>query len=711
MSRANHKRAGLSLTLKFMLFVNSLFIVMGSILAVILIIGFNRSSQEQLQERGLVIVNNIARSSLDAILQKDPSSLKQMIKGIGEETDLAYIVVVNSMGEVVAHTDESEVGKTLNDPLTQQALRIDRPNVFRYTLGSKDFYDIAAPVFTGDPSAPSEGQKGEAAPGSNKAGVVRLGVSLQRLEDQLRHSLVLTVSVLGILVGSGVFISLFFVRLMIAPLQRMTQVASQIAGGNFSHTVEAATDDEVGILAGAFSQMSTSLKGMIQQIHRLSQQVASVAGEMLADAKRVSEGADRQAREAERTSFSIEEMNDAVESTSEDLDSLSSSAEETSSSLLEMSASIDQVSENATTLSASVEESAASLGHMSDSIRRVVERAEALSSSARETTASFGHMNRSIRDVETSAKESARLTETVSQDAGELGTVSIEKTIEGMERIRMTVEKASQVIHKLGERTEHIGTILTVIEDVTNQTNLLALNAAILAAQAGEQGKGFSVVAGEIKQLADRTSASTKQIAQLIQDVQSEAKEAVASIQEGARSVEDGIRLSGSARDSLAKILVGSKQSSEMSRRIEKLTVDQVQSTVQAVRLMEKMNALTGEVNAIMKEMESGILNIMKAAARMRSITEQVKISTEEQANGSKQISGAMGNVTLRIQQIAKAMTGQKQGHEVIRKSILEIHQIAQQSVPMAQKMSRSVEEVLKQTERLREEMARFKIT
>jgi methyl-accepting chemotaxis protein len=148
-----------------------------------------------------------------------------------------------------------------------------------------------------------------------------------------------------------------------------------------------------------------------------------------------------------------------------------------------------------------------------------------------------------------------------------------------------------------------------------------------------------------------------------------------------------------------------------MSRRIEKLTVDQVQSTVQAVRLMEKMNALTGEVNAIMKEMESGILNIMKAAARMRSITEQVKISTEEQANGSKQISGAMGNVTLRIQQIAKAMTGQKQGHEVIRKSILEIHQIAQQSVPMAQKMSRSVEEVLKQTERLREEMARFKIT
>jgi len=278
-----------------------------------------------------------------------------------------------------------------------------------------------------------------------------------------------------------------------------------------------------------------------------------------------------------------------------------------------------------------------------------------------------------------------------------------------MERIRKTVEKASQVIHKLGGRTQHIGTILTVIEEVTKQTNLLALNAAILAAQAGEQGKGFSIVADEIKKLAERTSASTQEIGQLIQDVQSEAKDAVASIQEGAQSVEEGIRLSGSARESLGKILAGSKRSSEMSRRIEKLTVDQVQATGQAVQLMEKMNAMTQDVNTIMKDMESEILKITIAADKMRSITQQVKISTGEQAKGSNQISGTVENVSMRIQQIAKAMTEQKLGHEVVRKSIVEISQITHQSVQMARRMSQSVEELMKQTQRLEKEMIRFK--
>ncbi|MBI3811470.1 MAG: HAMP domain-containing protein [Nitrospirae bacterium] len=700
----------MSLNLKFMLFVNSLFFIMGSILAVILIISFNRTSQEQLQKRGLSIANNIALNSLGALSKKDPSLLKQMIKGMSQEAEIVYVVVLNPAGEVMVDTDEGEVGKTLDDPLTQQALKTNRPSLFRYSKASGSYYDIVVPVFFGNPAEiPGDQQNGPAVV-PNKAGVVRLGVSLKHIQDELKSSIFLTVSVLGILVGSGVFISLFFIRLITAPLGRMTHVAAQIAQGDFSQSIEVTTDDEVGILANAFSQMSSSLKGMIKQIHAVSQQVASVANEILANMKKVSEGAVHQAGEAEKTSSSIEELNASVKNTSESIDSLSSSAEETSSSLLEMSAAINQVAESTITLSSSVDDTTSSLGQMSHSIKRVVERADALSVSAQETTSSIGRMNTSIREVETSAKESALLTELVSQDAAELGTVAIEKTMEGMQKIKKTVEKASQVINKLGERTEHIGKMLTVIEQVTRQTNLLALNAAILAAQAGEQGKGFSIVAGEIKNLAERTSASTKEIAQLIQDVQSEAKDAVVSIKEGSQSVEEGVRLSIGARESLGKILEGSKRSSEMSRKIEALTLDQVQAGIQVVRLMEKMNTMTDEVNTTMKEMESAILHITEAAARMGSITRQVKTSTEEQAKGSKQISGAVENVTMRIQQIARAVTEQKQGNEVIRTSIIEIHDITRQSVHMAEQMSRSVEDLMKQTELFKKEMTRFKI-
>jgi len=711
MGLVNKKKSGLGLNLKFMLFVNPLFFIMGSILAVILIINFNRSSQEQLQSRGQGIANNIAMNSLGALSKNDPSLLKPIMNGLGQETDIVYGIVLNAAGEVVADTDETQIGKTLTDPLTLQALKTNQTSLFRFSQGSESYYDIVAPVVYGDAAGNPGGIKDGAASGSGKAGVVRLGVSLKRIQGELQHSIFLTVTVLGILVVSGVFISLFFVRLIIAPLERMTHVAEQIAGGDFSQTIEATTADEVGILADAFSQMSGSLKGMIRQIHSVSQQVGSVANDMLSHARRLSEGAVQQAREAEKTSSSIEEMNASVKNTAETIDSLSSSAEETSSSLLEMSSAINQVADNTNTLSSSVDETTSSLVRMSDSIQKVVERADALSVSAQETTTSIGEMNSSIREVETSAKESALLTETVSKDAAELGTVAIEKTVEGMEKIKNTVEKASQVINKLSERTEHIGKIVTVIEEVTRQTNLLALNAAILAAQAGEQGKGFSIVADEIKNLAEKTSASTQEIAQLIKNVQSEAKDAVESIHEGAQSVQEGIQLSINARQSLGKILEGSKRSSEMSRRIEKLTLDQVQAAAQVVRLMEKMNAMTKDVNSTMKEMERGILNISEAEAKMGAITRQVKIATGEQAKGSRQISGAVENVTVRIQQIAKAMTEQKQGNEVIRKSIIEIHDITRQSVQMAQEMSGSVEDLMKQSDLLKDEMTRFKIS
>jgi methyl-accepting chemotaxis protein len=117
---------------------------------------------------------------------------------------------------------------------------------------------------------------------------------------------------------------------------------------------------------------------------------------------------------------------------------------------------------------------------------------------------------------------------------------AIARTIEGMERIREAVEDASKGYRGPGQSSKEIGQIVKVIDEVTKQTSLLALNAAILAAQAGEHGKGFSVVANEIKELAERTSASTEEITRLIKSVQQRSNEAVESMRQGRESVLDG---------------------------------------------------------------------------------------------------------------------------------------------------------------------------
>src|SRR5437870_7745307 len=121
------------------------------------------------------------------------------------------------------------------------------------------------------------------------------------------------------------------------------------------------------------------------------------------------------------------------------------------------------------------------------------------------------------------------------------------ESIEGMEQIRQSVVASNAVVSRLGERSLAIGRILNVIEDIAEQTNLLALNAAILAAQAGEHGRGFSVVASEIRELSERTAASTREIAGLIQSVQSEVANALASMSEGTKLVEHGVTLSHQA--------------------------------------------------------------------------------------------------------------------------------------------------------------------
>ncbi len=694
------KKTRRGLKFKFILLVNLLVIVVGSTVGAILLIGLKHSYEDQLKKRGLSIAHSITTNSLFAISSEDSAFLELIIKGLSHESDIAYAIILNKNGKVIAHSDGKENGKILEDRLTVQALKANQSSVFQYIQNSETLYEVVAPAIL----------KSRDADTGEKVGVIRLGISLKNLKHELKKFVLITFSTVVVLISIGVLVSLFFARIIITPMERITNFAIQIAQGDLSQTIAITAQDEMGVLAAAFSQMSAGLKGMIKRIQDASLQVSHVADRMGLNTKKVSDGALHQTKASEKTSLSIEQMNVSVQNISESIESLSSSSQAASSSVIEMSAAINQVASSTTTLSTSVEDTASSVLEMSSSIRQVAENVDTLLASAEETTSSINEMNASIKEVGENAKEAASLTEQVSQDAAELGATAIEKTIEGMEKIKKTVDQSAYVISKLDERTGHIGKILTVIDEVTRQTNLLALNAAILAAQAGNEGKGFAVVSDEIKNLADRTATSTKEIAQLIKDLQSEAKGAVVSIKEGTRSVDEGVHLSTNARESLKKILKSSKRSSEMSRLIEKATLEQVKATNQVTELMEIMNIMIQQISTAMNELGKGTLNITEASEKMRTITGQVKISTEEQAQGSKQISEAVESVTLRIQQIAEVMSEQKRGHGIIRGSIGEIHQITQANAEMVQQMNEAVKSLVGQAELLNTEISRFKV-
>jgi len=225
-----------------------------------------------------------------------------------------------------------------------------------------------------------------------------------------------------------------------------------------------------------------------------------------------------------------------------------------------------------------------------------------------------------------------------------------------------------------------------------------------------EEGKGFAVVADEIKNLAERTGASTKEIAQLIGNVQSEAKDAVDSVRDGARSVEEGVGLSLEAGEALKKILDTSKQSTVMAQEIEKATMEQTRGIRQVGEAIQRINTMVQQISKATQEQSRGSEQIMHSAEKMRDMTRQVKMSTEEQAKGSRQITEAVESVTERVQQIAKAVNEQKRGSEIIMQSVESGRTTSRQSVNVVAEMNKMVEELAKQAEHLKQSIGRFKV-
>jgi methyl-accepting chemotaxis protein len=704
-TKDNKPRYGLRF--KFTVMISILFVALGLILSWFFLSRVKSAMEDELKSRGTAMAKDLAFQSTFGVAVGDSDSLMNLVKAVREKLDVDYVIILDAQGKVLAHTNASELGKTYADVTTRKDLEAAETTIL-VTQDEKgeDVYEVSNPILTRTQSAGASGSGSTA----NKIGVVKIGLTLTSLKARLQHNLFLSFLLTSVIIGTGIVITSFFVRYTISPIERMAAVAARIADGDFSQTVQVLSRDEIGVLGTAFSTMSSKLNEMIKKIRSVANNVTVAADQIHGTSRRAEEGTHVQADATEKTSSSIEEMNASIKEIAESVDILSSASDATSSSILEMTASINEVANNTVNLSGSVEDAAASIVEMSASIKQVAQNSEILSSAAEQTSSAVTELNASVKEIEANSKESAMVSEKATSDAQQLGVAAVEKLIKGMNKIRETVEVSANVINKLGERSDHIGKILTVIDEVTRQTNLLALNAAILAAQAGEQGKGFAVVAEEIKNLADRTASSTKEIAQLIIDVQTEAKDAVEAIKTGSQSVEEGMHLANDAGEALTKVLESSKQSALMAQGIDRATKEQANGIRQITEAMKQINGMVRQIAKATQEQSRGTEQIMQAAERMRDVTRQVRSSTEEQAKGSKQITQAVENVTDRIQQIVKAINEQKLGSQVIMKSIEEIRGIAQQSVQLVSQMNQAVETLTGQATLLQGEVARFKV-
>jgi methyl-accepting chemotaxis protein len=426
----------------------------------------------------------------------------------------------------------------------------------------------------------------------------------------------LTIGLLLVALAFGLGIALFLSRQISTGIQAVSRAAEGLAEGNLDQRVVITTNDELGDMARSFQTMIDNLRQIVGQVR-------GVAGSVAAGSDQISSSSEQMAHAAQNQASAVEE---------------------TSSSMEEMAASITQVSGNVHALSAAVEETSSSIEEMAASIQQVASNADALGAAVNQTSASIEEMAASVQQVAGNAKQANENAQRTATAASE-GSKAVEQTIAGMQRIHDVMDEVVTVIERLGQSSEEIGAIIAVIDDIAEQTNLLALNAAIEAARAGEHGRGFAVVADEVRKLAERSAKATGEIATLIKGIQKETEQAVSSTQHGEAAIQEGTQLARGAGDAIRVIVDAAEQSTIVGAQIGQATQEQSRAASQITEAVGAMNRLTHEVMSATREQAKGSEQITKAVETMNRMTQQVSVATTEQKKGGDQVVQAVETI------------------------------------------------------------------
>ncbi len=604
-----------------------------------------------------------------------------------------YAMVMDPAGKILFHSDDRMKGKELNDAVARNALASDKVLVQR----TDSFYDLSFPLLN------AEGKK---------AGVLRIGVLSKAINAQL-YTLILwslAVSSLCFLL-SLVLVYLFISRSIISPITTMQKAAERIASGDLASVIDVKGEDEMARLGGAINGMAFNLKDMISKIQNITNSIASVTSKISASSGNILSAADVQKKAIEETSVAIAEMNESTKSVAMSAESLSDSSLNTSSAIMQMAKSIEKVAESSQVFDESTQETASSVEEMVANIKQIAESLENLSASSEEVASSVAEVNATIREIEGHADKSVGLAEKVMFEASDRGIGAASAALAGMQNIRTSVRALSDVINVLGKRSGDIGTILTVIDDVADQTNLLALNAAILAAQAGEQGKAFAVVADEIKSLAERTSVSTREIAELITSVQDETRSSVEMAAGGIVAVEEGLKLVKDVNDALKGIVDSSQVSTEMSKAIQRATSEESHVIRQITESIKEMSKQVENISRALQEQNRGSRFIIEATDKMKDMSRHVKDATAQQSDGSRQISGAIDNVARQAEQIAGATGSQNQRSGEVVESMGKIQSTTGNLINSSNQMNAAIIALMEEAKNLLRELEKFTVS
>jgi methyl-accepting chemotaxis protein len=404
---------------------------------------------------------------------------------------------------------------------------------------------------------------------------------ISKMESAKTAAITLAVSFMFGAMLIGIFVAFAISRAIANPIKAIAKVADDVSVGDIRHEIHFNSKDEVGVLAESFRRLIDYMKSLAGAAERIAANDLTVQVTPKGD------------KDVLGNAFKTMTTN--------------------------LTAMIRQVTDNSTQLVSAATEIASSSEQMARGSQEQTGQTAQVSSAVEEMTATIVESSRNAGEAANQAKEAA--------NAARAGNQVVSQTIEGMNRIAQVVQESANTVQELAKSSDKIGEIIGVIDDIADQTNLLALNAAIEAARAGEQGRGFAVVADEVRKLAERTGKATKEITDMIKGIQSDTKGAVAGMEQGINEVQQGRELADKAGESLTAIATYSQKVMDMIQQIATAAEEQSAASEEIARSVEGIAKVTKENATGVEQSAAAAEQLNRQAEGLQKMVSRFKVN------------------------------------------------------------------------------------